>query len=105
MNEIHDAMERGDVPALVRAMIRGIRYEEEGVYCQCAVPDIERGGDGRGRSIICFACGLANLARKQEVEAAMAAPHPFRPMGDRLILNTFCGFCTMTKNDPRHTTA
>jgi len=99
MGTIDDAIDRGDVGAIVRAGIGAMRAEAEGRYCQCPQPDLT----GR-KSYICFACDLPNMTRKREIEAALVAPHPFEP-NERLhplLIDLCCDFCAAARTSPRH---
>lgn len=99
MSSIDDAIQRGDVKAIIRSGIGAMRAEAEGRYCSCDEPDLT----GR-MSYLCFACGLPNMARKAEIEAAMVAPHPYEVMDrvHRLLADTCCNFCSMPRSHLRH---
>jgi hypothetical protein len=106
--DLHGLLLSGDVKRLLAAMVRAERAEAQGEYCRCGPDDVDVGAragepfDSMSKETLCFSCGLTNLERKESVEAAMAAPHLFVPMGDRLVLSIFCRFCTMNRADPRH---
>lgn len=99
MGRIDDAIDRGDVRAIIRAGIGAMKAEAEGRYCRCGQPDLT----GR-KSYICFACDLPNMARKAEIEAALVAPHPYE-VAIRLhplLRDLCCDFCAMPRKDRRH---
>lgn len=99
MGKIDDAIDNGDVRAILKAGVGAMRAEAEGRYCGCAAPDLT----GR-KSYVCFACDLPNMARKQEIEAALVAPHPFEPNDrlHRLLVDLCCDFCSQARSHPRH---
>lgn len=99
MGEIDDAIERGDVKAIVKAGIGAMIAESEGRFCQCPEPDLT----GR-KSYLCFACGLPNMGRKAEIEAAMQQPHPYEVMERThpLLKDSCCDFCAWPKSHPLH---
>ncbi len=100
MSETYDdLMERGDARGLLREWAKSERAASEGRFCQCDAPDLT----GR-KSHLCFGCGLYNLARKAEIEAAMLAPHPYET-NERLhplLKDVCCDFCAMPRKDARH---
>lgn len=100
MGEIDDAIERGDVKAIVKAGIGAMIAEGQGRYCQCSAPDMT----GR-KSYLCFACGLPNMERKSEIEAALQQPHPYEVIEKfrgGLWEGTCCDFCAWPKAHPLH---
>lgn len=99
MSEIDDSIDSGDVRGMLRHWAKSEIAEAEGRYCQCETPDLT----GR-KSYLCFACGLKNLARKAEIEAAMQASHPYE-VNDRyhvLLRDSCCDFCAFSRADARH---
>lgn len=99
MSTYDDLMAAGDARGLLREWAKSERAASEGRFCECPEPDLT----GR-KSHMCFGCGLYNLARKAEIEAAMSAPHPYEVMErvHRLLVDSCCAFCAMPRKDPRH---
>lgn len=99
MSKIDDALESGDPKAILREWARSERAASEGRFCQCETPDLT----GR-KSHLCFGCGLYNLKRKAEIEAAMVAPHPYEVMErvHPLLKDSCCDFCAWPRKDQRH---
>lgn len=104
MSKIDEALDSGDPKTILREWAKSERAASEGRFCQCEMPDLT----GR-KSHLCFGCGLYNLKRKAEIEAAMVAPHPYEVM-DRhgrkplhpLLVDSCCDFCAWPRKDPRH---
>lgn len=100
MSKIDDLIESGDARGLLREWARSEIAEREGRFCQCAQPDLT----GR-KSYLCFACGLKNMARKAEIEAAMVAPHGYEVVErfkGRIAEDICCDFCSMPRAHPIH---
>ena len=99
MSEIDKAIDAGDVRGILRHWAKSEIAEAEGRFCECEAPDLT------GRlSYLCFACGLKNMQRKAEIEAAMLAPHPYEVVEryHPLLRDSCCGFCAMPRKDARH---
>lgn len=103
MSTIDEALDSGDPKAILREWVKSERAAQAGQFCQCETPDLT----GR-KSHLCFGCGLYNLARKAEIEAAMVAPHPYEVVErfrGRWGEDICCDFCAMPRKDARHDAA
>lgn len=100
VSKFDDLITAEDSRGLLREWAKTERAAREGRFCSCEQPDLT----GR-KSHLCFACGLYNLGRKAEIEAAMRAPHPYEVVErfrGRWGEDVCCDFCAMSRKDPRH---
>ena len=100
MSKFDELIDQGDARGILREWAKTERAANEGRFCECSEPDLT----GR-KSHLCFGCGLYNLKRKAEIEAAMVAPHPFEPRSDLkhpMLIDLCCDFCSQARNHPRH---
>lgn len=92
--ELNTLIDSGDYAALIKITLNANAKAAEGVFCQCAEPDVV------GLDLMCGECYLEVESQREGRQRALREPHAY-VVGRHDDIG-MCDFCTRWKDDPIH---